>query len=685
MRLHFIVPNEDPVPTLGMLLERAWPEGTEAQRRQVFENDGVRVEERITRNRDRHVEPNAEIEVTVPTGEEPFGLPDPTSLARGDGWIVVDKTVGMPGILDRDDPMNPVLFLADMLGMDRSTFEPVWPMPTNMGGPWLIALSQQRAHALRDRIGAGHVMNTWSAIIPAPKIPRGTFRFRGVQVQYGCARIQNGLADVQLTPEFSEVEDLDPVSFLLDLLAAQGLPVVGDRERGGIMAAGSCRLRLTALFDSQGDLAHSWSAPTTWWPQGISLDRETKDDAETAPVPTSKDFTPLQVSRKTLEILDLGHPWVLEDRDTGKRDGFKPGTLVQLRTPEGKEGPFALIEGPGKVAARLFSRDADAARNFRDEIEVRLDEAIARRAHLQKNIAHTDLFRLVHGEADGLPGLEIDRVGPVIRATLTGGTALGFRSIVYDSLADFDPDMVILEVEHMRDIREGKKLPQARIVRGRARYAKPGDRLVGREDDLKYLLEPWEGIDTGFFADQRDNRRRVVAIAQPGQTWLNLFCHTGAFSVALANKGAHVVSNDLSKRYLDWLDENLAVNEIDSSLNTNVVDDARNYLASASQTFDGIIVDPPTAAQGDGFWSVRKGYNSLLEQCFRLLNPGGVMLVCRNDKKRGEPLESLIDEASNAARRKIDHIELAGPSSDYPVMDGFPEGTSFDGRLVFTR
>lgn len=682
MRFSFVVPQEEPLPTAWTLLERAWPEGTDAQRRHVFDHDGFTVDGRITRNPDRELTPGDSVLVQVPPGEEPFGLPDASDLARGNGWVVVEKTIGMPGNLDRDDPMNPVLFLADMLGFDRDTFEPVWPVPANMGGPWLIGLTPDDADSLRSRIGAGEVMNTWSAITPAPAVPRGTFVHAGVRVQYGCARIQDGLAEIQLTPEFAELSDLDPVKFLLDLLAAQNIPVVGDRDRGGIMAAGGCRLRLTALYDAAGDLAHSWSTSQTWWPRGLTAPKVESPDAIDVP----SNFPTLQVSRKTLEIMtETGHPWVLADKDTGKRDHFKPGTIVQLKSPEGRLGPLALIEGPDKLAARFFSRNVDDGRHFRDEIEIRVDEAIARRAHLQAGLAHTDLFRLIHSEADGLPGLELDRVGPVLRATVTGATSKAFRTIVYNSIADFDPDLIILEVEHMRDIREGKKLPQARIVRGRTQYITPGQRLIGREDDLRYWLEPWEGIDTGFFADQRDNRRRLRALAKPGQRWLNLFCHTGAFSVALVHEGASVVSNDLSKRYLDWLDENLELNQLDLTQNTNVADDARNYLDQTDELFDGIIVDPPTAAQGDGFWSVRKGYAALLEQCFRVLKPGGVMLVCRNDRKRSERLDDLITEAAAAQKRKIKTIENAPPASDYPDLPGFPEGDSFEGRLVFTR
>jgi len=681
MRLQFTVPNEEPAADAWTLLERAWPEGTEAQRRQVFEDAQFTMDGRITRNPERSLDTGAEIVVEVPVGEEPFGLPSSSDLGRGDGWVIVDKTVGMPGTLDRDNPMNPVLFLADMLGFDRDTIEPVWPLPTNMGGPWLIALDEASATRLRGRLSQGDIMNTWSAIVPTPRVSRGFFEFRGVHIEYGCARIQDGLAEVQLTPDFTGTDDIDPVEFLLDLLADNHIPVVGDRERNGIMAAGSCRLRLTALYDQGGDLAHSWNTPD-WWPEGVSLEGE-----EVIEVTTEKAGLPtLQISRKTLDILSLGHPWVLADRDTGNRASMKPGMLVQLQTPEGKNGPFALIEGPDKLAARIFSKSADDVRNFRDEIETRLDIAIANRTKLQAQSDQTDLYRRVHAEADGLPGIEIDRVGPVLRATITGGAALGFRSIIYDSLADFDPDMVILEVEHMRDIREGKKLPQAKVVKGRARYVKAGDRLIGREHGLRYYLEPWEGIDTGFFADQRDNRLKLASLAKPDQKWLNLFCHTGAFSVALIAKGAHVVSNDLSKRYLDWLDDNLKLNGLDRAMNENIVDDARNYLQSTQELFDGVIVDPPTAASGeDGFWSVRKGYGTLLEQCFKVLKPGGMMLVCRNDRKRSGDLDELIQEAAAAQGCKIRKIEDAPPSMDYPELEGFPEGNSFEGRLVFTR
>jgi hypothetical protein len=178
MRLQFTVPNEEPAANAWTLLERAWPEGSDAQRRQIFEDAQFTMDGRITRNPERSLDTGSEIVVEVPVGEEPFGLPSSSDLGRGDGWVIVDKTVGMPGTLDRDNPMNPVLFLADMLGFDRDTIEPVWPLPTNMGGPWLIALDETSATRLRGRLSQGVIMNSWSAIVPTPRVPRRSYRVR---------------------------------------------------------------------------------------------------------------------------------------------------------------------------------------------------------------------------------------------------------------------------------------------------------------------------------------------------------------------------------------------------------------------------------------------------------------------------------------------------------------------------
>jgi 23S rRNA (cytosine1962-C5)-methyltransferase len=697
MNLKFKVPAEHHPKSLEQLLRRAWPDATDAQIAEAFDNKRVRINERLSRNPDKLPSPDEEISVEVELGEEQFGLPEAAELARGEDWVVVEKPVGMPGELDRDDPMNPILYLADTLGLDRSTFTPVWSMPTNAGGPWLFATGPERAGELLDAWATGDLMITWVVLVPTPGQAQGRMEgAHGIPIDYSATQIREGIAELQLTPspQSGDFEDTpDPVELLLDALAAHEIAALGDAKRGGYMVDGSLRLRVTALYQAGTDLAHSWNPDQDWWPTDpvVLLPEEPEEEEEKEKRPASaqrEDVPELLVSPKTIEVLTRqGHPWVLADKHTGNRSHLAPGTPVQLVGTSGGKGPTALVEGTGKLAARVWSRDRDAAEFFTEEVDLRVDEAFTRRSELTKQTQKTDLFRLIHGEADGLPGLQLDRVGPLLRATLVGATAFGFRERVYQNILDFDPEMMIIEVEHLRDIRT-EEMPQARVVEQGAAYTRPGERVVGVEDGLKYWCEPWEGIDVGFFADQRENRRRLRQIAEEGQRWLNLFCHTGAFTVALAAEGCEVVSNDLSQRYLDWLEENLELNHLPQSLNESVADDARAYLAGLKsadrdEIFDGIIVDPPTAASGSaGFWSVKKDYEDLLVDCFELLAPGGTMLVCRNEKRPADSLEKLTRRAAKRAGRKVATVEDAPPAFDYPTMDGFPEGDSFEGLWV---
>lgn len=681
--MKFRVPHEDVQPTLVELLERAWPEANRNDCYTAVGSGKAQVDGRLVKNPRRQIDPDEIVEIDELFTEESFGVPKAEELARGDGFVVAEKPLGMPGEIT-DDPMSPVAFLADVLGMDRASFKPVWSMPPHSGGPWLCASEEARADELARAIVHGDISTVWVAITPQFGLPTGELSYGGLRVRYAAIRMLGGLTELQLMPEFDDpslAEDFDLAEHLLDLLASEGAPVLGDRERGGYMVAGGLRLRLMSLYDDHG-LAEGWVPPKDWWP-GEPVVAQIEHPGEPRKKPTA--IRTFRVSKKTLEIIRDGHPWVLPDRDTSEVADYDVGELVRLESPDGSPGPYALVDGD-EVAARVWGSDPDAAREFDDEIALRVDEAIAARAAHYADLARTDLFRVVHGEADGLPGLFVDRVGPLYRATLTGAAAWPLREGVYEAIEDLEPDMMILEVAHMADVRQQDELPGARVVAHGAHYARPGERVIAQEDGLRYWCEPWEGIDTGFFADQRDNRRKAVEFARNGAgRWLNLFCHTGAYTVALAAAGAEVVSVDISKRYLTWLDENLELNGIALGLNTNVAEDARTFVSTDETSYDGIIVDPPTAARsGAGFWSVHKDYQTLLADCFRRLNPGGVMLVCRNARKRKPTLESLIRDAAKDAKVKVDRIDEAPPAQDYPRMQAFPEGDSFEGAWVHT-
>lgn len=682
--MKFRVPHESSPPVLVELLERAWPEASRDDCYSVIGSGFVRVDGRLVKNPRRTLDPDLLVEVADVTTEEVFGVPEAScELSRGEGWVAVEKPVGMPGVHDEDDPMSPVAFLADVLGADRDAFEPVWTMPTHGGGPWLCAESNDDAQRLRDEIAGGDLETIWVAICPQFGLPTGEIEGDdGFGLRYAAVRMLSGLVELQLMPNGLTREIVaDFPERLLELLATQGAPVLGDRERGGYMVPGGLRLRLMSLYGD--DVAEGWVPPGDWLPE----EQVVAQIEPTKPAQKPKGIRPFQVSAKTLEVIRTGHPWALPDAQTSSTRDYQPGEVVRLKDPKGNPGPFALIDGKDEVAARVWSPDTEAAQDFAGEVALRLDEAFGRRGDLFRDLDRTDLFRIVHGEADGLPGFLLDRVGSLYRATLVGGSAWGFREDVYQAIEDTEPEAMILEVAHLEDVRSQGELPQARIVNHGAHYAKAGERVVAHEEGLRYYCEPWEGMDVGFFADQRENRKRAREFVAEGRTrWLNLFCHTGAYTVALVDAGAEVVSNDLSQRYLDWLDRNLKLNHLDRSKNTNVAADAREVVADDSYgMFDGIIVDPPTAARSDiRFWSVKKDYEDLLVACFERLADGGVMLVCRNARDRKPALDDLVRNAAERAGRTIKRTEPAPPGPDYPTMPGFPEGDSFEGIWVVT-
>lgn len=724
----FLTPLERTQPTLDELLWRAWPDSTQSQRKELIERGKVTVDERLVRDPRKQPAPQSVVSFSPETGEEVAGLPEVEELARGEGWVLVDKPIGMPAILNREDPMNSVLFMADLLGLDRDVFMPAMHVPTQAGGPWLCGFDDEAAERLRDAWRGGEMMMTFRAIALRQERAQGSLTGPGgLHLSYAVTRYDEGLCELQLIPQYREKSPkgaaFEPFSLIRKTLAQAGIALLGDRQHGGYMVEGGLRLRMESIVHDASGIGHSWSMPQDWWPSDPVVDYEPEpkhvpsdeDDADDGydaspdqewraeeafeddlPDWRKKDqkkkktlqIHKLKVSDKTLEIMESqGHPWVLEDSHTGGRSHLKPGTLVGLTGKRSKRpGPWALVEGPGELAARKWAdaEDIDAVEFFSEEVLARVDEAIVRRADLLKDMAQTNIFRLIHGEADGLPGLNVDRVGAMLRATLTGQSCRVFRKLVYDNLMEHDPHATLIEVWHTEDVRQRGDLPVARLVHGAPARA-GSERTIGLEDGLKYWCEPWEGIDVGFFSDQRDNRRTLKRDARPGQRWLNLFGHTGAFSVALASCGAQVVNVDVSKRYLDWTRENFLLNGLDPDLDVPAALDARTYIAQmkAGEQVDGIIVDPPTAAQGKaGFWSVRKDYADLLVACFERLKPGGVMLVCRNDRKAKGGLDEFIKDSGRRAKADIKALTIAPPSHDYPRLEGFPEGDHFDGWIV---
>jgi 23S rRNA (cytosine1962-C5)-methyltransferase len=500
---------------------------------------------------------------------------------------------------------------------------------------------------------------------------------------------ESGYARVRI-----EGEALTPLA-VLEGLAGIGLPVVGDLLRGGLAVEGG-----PALAAEREVLRRP----------GESVWLYTWEDGDSRAVPDEGDEADLRVSDETARALASGHPWILSDEASDSMSGLRPGALIRVLDRRGAPLVWARVEGEGKLAARVWGDPVESLRGL-PSIESRVARALAlRRPGLAVDPENSgNTLRLIHGEADGFPGLYVDRLGSLLRVLVTGWAALGFRERTLAALAQQLPvspeghAWSVLELLHLRG-QAGNQVDRVRWLQGgmeTLRAAHPDLDAVGfvvRERGLDFRVDPgWDAVRRprpgyGLFLDQRDNRERLAQRAVGGGRWLNLFAHTGSFSVALLAGGAEeVISVDLSAAYLERLEKNLDLNRargLDSERHHSHRGDVRRYLEGLdpAERFRGVVIDPPTAAAaGRRFWSVREDLEPLLALCLARLEPGGHLFVSQNRSGAPLGLDRLLERIARRAHRSVDAICSAPPAADNPTLRGFPEGESFEGWLLDLR
>lgn len=514
-------------------------------------------------------------------------------------------------------------------------------------------------------------------------------RLRTVEVS--AAGIGTELADVAVGAAGAEVD----AGRLAQGLGDAGLPIVGDLERGGLGVPGGLCL---APDPGPGPLPFDWPEEPAW--------SDDEDDSE-PPV--------FRVSLETARAIEKGHPWILADDASDAAARFRPGCLMSVVSRAGQALGWARAEGEGRIAARVWAAGSVSESKI-PSVDSRVARAIARRRDLLVDVAEsgTNAFRLVHGEGDALPGLFVDRLGPLMRVLVTGRASDGFRERVVDALRAQLPltpegePWSILELLHLREPERSAGAGAGRARFDRVRWIEGGlERLaecghspseIGfdvREEGLRFHVDPgWASprrVRPGFglFLDQRENRRRLAPHTARGGHWLNLFAHTGAFSASLLAAGAErVTSVDLSAAYLERLEENLRANAdqgVDAARHESVRIDGRRFLETLppEARFAGIVLDPPTAAAaGHRFWSLSRDLEPILRRCIAHLAPGGVLLVTQN--RSGPPLglDRVLSRLARRARRSISELEAAPAGHDHPGLPGFPEGEPFEGWLL---
>ena len=376
------------------------------------------------------------------------------------------------------------------------------------------------------------------------------------------------------------------------------------------------------------------------------------------------------------------HPWIFESA-IAKGSGDS-GETVRVDSHDGKFLAWAAFSPSSKIRARVWSFD-EAQRIDASFFIAACARSIRARARFD---IQSDSMRLVHGDADGLPGLIVDRYGDTLVAQFLSSGAERWKEVLADALLA-ETGLTKLYERSDASSRALEGLPEATgWLRGQGDTA-----LVLREHGWNLALNIADGHKTGFYLDQRDSRKRFADYAQrlQFQRVLNCFCYTGGFTVAALSGGAaHVTSIDSSGPAVEQAAANVALNgfapERATFMDADVNASLRQFLADG-KTFDAIILDPPkfapTVAHAE---RAARAYKDINRLAFKLLEPGGVLFTYSCSGGISADLFHKIVAGAGMDARVDGYItERMGGAPDHPMTINFPEGEYLKGLVVMRR
>jgi 23S rRNA (cytosine1962-C5)-methyltransferase len=376
------------------------------------------------------------------------------------------------------------------------------------------------------------------------------------------------------------------------------------------------------------------------------------------------------------------HPWVFSGAIARVEGDPGVGETVRVIGSDGALLALAAFSPQSQIRGRAWSWDAEEAIDaafFRRRLRAALDYRATMRIE-------SDAVRLVHGESDGLPGLVVDRYGDHLVAQFSSAGVDAWREAIADALMELTGVANIYERSDA-DVRGLEGLPERTgVLRGKA----PPVPLAIREHAIQIEVDIPGGHKTGFYLDQRDNRRRVYEAAQ-GMTnadMLNCFCYTGAFSLAMLKGGAKsVLSIDSSGPALALARANVARNGLDPSRAQWMEADvfkALRELRDQGKAYDLIVLDPPKFAPTPATVErATRAYKDINLLGLKMLKPGGLLFTysCSGGVSPELFAKIVAGAASDAGvQARIEGRLAAG--ADHPVLLSFPEGEYLKGLVL---
>lgn len=370
-----------------------------------------------------------------------------------------------------------------------------------------------------------------------------------------------------------------------------------------------------------------------------------------------------------------GHPWVWSAQVHKPETRVPPGSVVDIADAKGRFVGRGFWNGHARIALRLLTTDARESIDA-EWIATRIRRAVALRQTLLKLDTITDAWRVVHSEGDGLSGLIVDRYADILVIEYFAAGMWKFRDAIHAALLREFP---------------GARLywfAESHVQKQESFDCRPMEAptpVEVHEHSLRFHAAPGYGHKTGFFADQRENRRRFAELAR-GKRVLDLCCNAGGFAVhAMAGGALEAVGVDMDAGILDIARANAAANDLSMRFEQADIFDWLRQAIARGERFDAVILDPAKLTRDrNKVLDALKKYFAMNRLALDIIPPGGLLLTCSCTGLVSEAdFLEMLRRVSLHAGREIQILEVRGAGADHPVRADVPESRYL--KAVFCR
>lgn len=375
------------------------------------------------------------------------------------------------------------------------------------------------------------------------------------------------------------------------------------------------------------------------------------------------------------------HPWVFSGAVESVKGKPENGEIVRVTDNQGEFLAYGFYNDQSRVAVRLLEWDQNTEIN-EDWWRMRIGKAIDAREPLMTD-SDTNTYRLIFSEADFLPGLIVDRFADYLSVQILTSGIERNKAIILDVLQELlDPKGIFDRSDASARGHEGMEASSGGVLSG----IEPPEFVTVQENGVLYDVSISSGQKSGFYCDQRDNRR-IVAEHSADKKVLDCFSYSGGFSLnALKHHAAEVISVDSSALALETLKRNIEINKFQDAAHRLIQSDVNKQLRAfreSGEKFDVIILDPPKYAPSrSAVNKASRAYKDLNRQAMLLLNEGGLLATFSCSGAIDIlAFKQILAWAALDAGKEVQFIYQFSQPEDHPVRSSFPEGEYLKGLL----